>query len=436
MNSDARTLAVDIVVTLRDAGHEAFIVGGAVRDMVMGREPKDYDIATSASPAEVAAIFPRVEPVGAQFGVVLVLQEGIPFEVAMFRTEGVYRDGRRPNSVAPATLDEDLHRRDFTVNALIFDPVTDSVIDRFGGRDDIESGIIRTVGDPCSRFAEDRLRMLRAIRFATRLDFSIEESALAAIQKCAPDVGTVSAERIRDELIGIFCGPHPGRGLALLDETGLLQVVLPEVAAMKNVPQPEAFHPEGDVFEHTRLMLDHFGGGPVTLALAVLLHDVGKPSTITRTDRIRFNLHDKAGADIAGMVLRRLRFDRRTIDRVESLVRDHMRFKDVPQMRRATLRRFMAGEGFDELLALYRLDCLASHGSLDIHDSIVREREHEPALPEPLVSGVDLISMGFREGPEVGVALADIRELQLEGAITTTAAVLSRAAELLAQRER
>ena len=436
MTADTRSLAGDIVITLRDAGHEAHIVGGAVRDMVMGRKPKDYDIATNATPEEVAALFPRVEPVGARFGVSLVLREGIPFEVAMFRTEGVYHDGRRPSSVAPATLDEDLRRRDFTVNALIFDPVADRVIDRVGGFADIESGTIRTVGDPRERFAEDRLRMLRAVRFATRLEFDIEPSALAAIREHAPEVGTVSAERIGDELAGIFSGPHPGRGLELLDETGLLGAVLPEVAAMKGVPQPETFHPEGDVFEHTRLMLERFGGGTVTLAFAVLLHDVGKPLTITRTDRIRFNRHDEAGEEIARKMLQRLRFGRRTIDCVRSLVRDHMRFKDVPHMRRATLRRFMAGACFDELMELYRLDCLASHGSLDIHDCIVRERAHEAELPEPLVRGQDLLEMGYQEGPEVGSALADIREAQLDGAITKREEALNRAAELRTQRER
>ncbi len=423
--------AAAIVRRLRSAGYAAYVVGGAVRDMVIGCEPKDWDIATDAAPEEVAALFDRVIPVGERFGVSLVISGGIPFEVAMFRAEGAYRDGRRPESVAPAAAREDVLRRDFTINALLYDPVTDKIIDYVGGREDIDRRLIRTVGDPVHRFTEDKLRMLRAVRFAARLDFTVEPATFAAIRKIAPCVTEVSVERIGEELEGMFTGPHPDRALTLIDDSGLLATVLPEVAAMKGVPQPEAFHPEGDVFEHTRLMLAEFGGGAATLAFAVLLHDVGKPAVMTIEDRIRFNEHDEVGSEIAEGIMRRLRFSRRMCERVTLLVRNHMRFKDVTQMRRSTLRRFMSEDYFPELLELYRLDSIASHGSLDVYEHLIRERSREePSLPEPLISGRDLLAMGYESGPSLGAALREVRDAQLEGIVRTREGALSHAARL------
>ncbi len=422
--------ALSIISRLRDKGRRAFIVGGAVRDMVMGHEPKDFDIATDASPAEVERIFERVHPVGARFGVSLVMIGQNAFEVAMFRKDGVYEDGRRPGSVESSDEVEDVRRRDFTINALIYDPEEDRVIDHVGGVADIRKGIIRTVGDPFQRFGEDRLRMLRAVRFAARFGFTIEPATMEAIRMNAPRVLTVSAERIGDELAKMFSGPNPDRALTYLDESALLQVALPEVAAMKGVEQSPEHHPEGDVFTHTRLMLQLFGGGTVIMGFAVLLHDVGKPPTFTMTDRARFNRHDEIGAELAESILRRLRFDSETISRVSTLVRKHMQFMNVPRMRESTLRRFMAQPEFEELLELHRLDCLASHCDLSTYEflrnRIERQAEEDRplTLPPPLITGEDLIALGMKPGPEFGRILREVQDAQLEESLSTKSEAL------------
>jgi len=420
-----------IVERLRKAGFKSYIVGGAVRDMVMGFDPKDYDISTDASPEDVARLFKKVHQVGAQFGVSMVIVDKKAYEVARFRTDGVYEDGRRPSHIEPAGEFEDIQRRDFTINALMYDPFEDRILDNVNGINDIHNCIIRTVGDPFIRFSEDRLRMLRAVRFAAQFDFSIEPGTMESLKQLASTIQKISNERIGEELEKIFTGSHPGKALVLLDETGLLGEVLPEVKAMKNVKQPTQFHPEGDVFEHTRIMLEMFGGGSTTLAFGILLHDVGKPVTFSKTDRIRFNNHDEIGAEMAVCILKHLRYSRDVITRVKSFVKNHMRFIHAKEMRRSTLRRFMATEGFDELLELYRLDCMASHGSLDIYEYVKNqyttntEQTRNSALPEPLINGKDLIKLGYKPGPLFSTILKQVMDVQLEGTVTTRREAIS-----------
>lgn len=410
--------AQEIVRHLREAGYKAFIVGGAVRDIVMNVEPKDYDIVTDASTDEVSCLFERTNPVGKQFGVNIVVMGDDTFEVAQFRKDGLYKDGRRPVTVKTADEIEDVKRRDFTINGLLYDPEANRVIDHVSGIDDIHHGIIRTIGDPYERFTEDRLRILRAIRFATRFDFNIERETLEAIKYHAQHVKAVSSERIGEELAKMFSGNNPESALSLLDETGLLDALLPELAELKGVEQPPQFHPEGDVFTHTKRMLRIFGGGSVSLAFGILLHDIAKPVTFTKTDRIRFSHHEKAGAEMAGNILIRLRFGKETIVRVEALVKNHMRFVHVMQMKRSTLRRFMSLENFHEMLELYRIDCLASHGNLDIYTFLreeINKNKNTLELPKPLVNGNDLISLGYKQGPLLGTIMNRILDDQIEG---------------------
>ncbi len=433
--TDKKGEAFGIVQRLRGEGFQAFIVGGAVRDMVMGIPPKDYDIATDASPEEVERLFERVYPVGAKFGVSMVLLGKNTYEVAMFRRDGAYVDGRRPTRVDRSDEVEDVRRRDFTINALLYDPEKDRIYDHVGGVEDIQRGIIRSVGDPFQRFEEDRLRMLRAVRFAARFGFVIEPKTMEAIRRNAVRVVSVSFERIGEELSRMFTGSHPELALDLLDESGLLEVALPEVAALKGVEQSPEHHPEGDVYAHTRLMLKLFGGGSQVMAFAALLHDIGKPATFTLTDRARFNRHDEIGAEIAETVLRRLRFSGDTITRVHELVRKHMQFMNVPRMKRSTLLRFMARPDFGELLELHRLDCLASHCDLSTYDFLKgemrreREENHPLTLPEPLLRGDDLIALGMEPGPQFGEILREAMDAQLEGAIRTKDDALKMARE-------
>ncbi|MFA6472657.1 MAG: CCA tRNA nucleotidyltransferase [Candidatus Latescibacterota bacterium] len=417
--------AVEIVKTLRQVGFKAFIVGGAVRDMVMGKEPKDYDIATNAAPEEIERLFEHVYPVGAHFGVSVVRLGENLYEVAQFRKDGVYRDGRRPVSVEPAEECEDVKRRDFTINALIWDPVDDRIIDHVGGIEDIHNRIIRSVGDPVKRFGEDHLRMLRAVRFAARFGFSVEPGVMDAIRRNASLIFTVSCERIGDEICKMFTGPNPERALSLLDESGLLGEVLPEVSALKGVMQPPEYHPEGDVFEHTLLMLKMFGGGTTARAFGILFHDIGKPATFEMTDRARFNRHDEVGAEIAVRILKRLRFENAVISRVHDLVRKHMQFMNAPAMKRSTFRRFIGQPEFEDMLELYRLDILASHGKLDTYSLILEKIASERAnnktldLPERLVSGDDLVALGLESGPLFKTILEEVMDAQLEGRINT-----------------
>ncbi|MFC1561141.1 CCA tRNA nucleotidyltransferase [Candidatus Latescibacterota bacterium] len=426
MRSDTlKKNAYEITHRLREAGFEAFIVGGAVRDMVMDVEPKDYDIATDASTDEVSKLFERTYPVGTKFGVSIVKYGNNSYEVARFRTEGKYENGRRPSSVKPAGEVEDVKRRDFTINALLYDPENDQIIDHVSGIEDINNKIIRTIGNPVRRFAEDHLRMLRAVRFAARLNFTIEHDTMEAIKHNAIKINEVSSERIGEELSKMFSGKNPDKALSLLDETGLLKIVLPEVDSLKGIEQPPRYHPEGDVFTHTYLMLNKFGGGTVTLAFGILLHDIAKSVTFSKSDRIRFSRHDEVGKEITGKILRRLRFNNEIITRVQALVKNHMRFANVPSMKRSTLRRFIALDGFDEMLELFRLDCLASHGNLDTYNFLKREIESEQKennslkLPEPLVSGKDLISLGYKPGPLFNTIIKRVLDSQIEGILSS-----------------
>jgi poly(A) polymerase len=430
----SRETAAEIVRRLRQSGFEAYLAGGCVRDMLLGRAPADYDIATSAPPEEVRRLFPRTVDVGAQFGVVQVIMPDGTYEVTTYRTEGPYLDGRHPSSVSFASLREDAERRDFTVNGLYWDPESGEVLDFVGGREDLRARVIRAIGDPFSRFAEDKLRMLRAVRQAAELGFEIDPGTREAIRQLRGGLREVSPERVRDEVVRLLTGPDPSRGLLLLRDTGLLDVILPEVAAEVGVPQPPEFHPEGDVFDHTRLALAHLRSPSPTLAMATLLHDVGKPVTATYADRIRFHRHDEVGAEIARRVMERLRFSRREVDRVVRLVRQHMVFKDLPHMREARARRILADEIFPELLELYRVDCLASHGDLSTYEwakARAEEVRKEPSPPPRLVTGHDLLAMGLRPGPRVGEVLRAVEDARLEGRVQTREEALALARQLV-----
>ncbi len=416
-------LSARIIRELRARGRQAYLVGGCVRDLLLGREPGDYDVATDARPEEVSALFPRSQFVGAHFGVVLVRQNGAEVEVATFRSDHAYRDGRRPEAVAFETDPrQDVIRRDFTINGLLMDPRTGEVLDFVGGRRDLESRTIRAIGDPGVRFGEDHLRMLRAIRFAARFGFEIEEATFDAIRRLHEKIRLISAERVRDELVRILTEGGARRGFELLDESGLLADILPEVAAMKGVPQPREFHPEGDVWIHTLMMLGGMREPSPELALAVLLHDVGKPPTFRVADRIRFDDHAEVGARMAAAILSRLRFSNNQIGRVEQMIANHLRFKDVTKMRESKLKRFMRMENFDEHLELHRLDCEMSHGMLDNYEFLKRklaEAPREELKPRPLLNGHDLIAAGYKPGPLFSRILSAVEDAQLEGEIHT-----------------
>jgi len=410
---------------LRESGHIAYFAGGCVRDMVRGLTPKDYDIATDARPEAVQNLFARTFAVGAHFGVIIVLENGFQFEVATFRSDDAYIDGRHPSAVHFSSPEEDAQRRDFTINGMFYDPVADKVIDLVGGRADIEAKLVRAIGDPAQRFAEDRLRMLRAVRFATVLDYEIEKQTWDALLTNAASISQISAERIRDELVRIFLSPNRVRGWDLLDSSGLMRAILPEVDAMKGVLQPEQFHPEGDVFVHTRLMLLLLPEKvSVQLVFAVLFHDVAKPVTarMDKTGRIRFNEHDRIGAQMTEAIMRRLRFSGDEIEATVEMVSQHMVFKDAPRMRVAKLKRFMARPTFEEELELHRVDCESSHRNLDNYEFLLRKREeftNEPIIPAPLVRGDDLIALGLKPGPKFGEILEAVETRQLEGTLRT-----------------
>jgi len=442
--------AIEITRSLRRAGFQAYLVGGCVRDLVMGRVPKDYDITTDATPAEVCQLFPQSLTVGAQFGVVVVPRPEGNVEVATFRTDGRYADGRHPVEIRYArTAQEDVRRRDFTINGLLLDPLAGSLEaglqDHVGGLADIHTGIVRTIGDPVERFREDHLRMMRAVRFAARFQFQIDPAAGEAIRRLAPQMVGVSQERMRDEIIKILTEGQARRGFELLDETGLLAIVLPEVKAMQGVAQPPEFHPEGDVWTHTMMMLEGLPSpapaqGPQslewlsspratspsrppltpTLALGVLLHDVGKPPTFTVRERIRFDNHVEVGAKMAEDICHRLRLSWHETERVVELVRHHLRFKDFPQMRRSTQLRFLRLDGFAEHLELHRLDCLSSHRHLENYEMarrLLAETPPQVIKPAPLLGGDDLIDQGFSPGPLFKQILRTVEDAQLEGKI-------------------
>ncbi len=416
-----RERAARVVRRLREQSYQAYLVGGCVRDLLLEREPADYDVATDAQPDTVLRLFPGALAVGAQFGVVLVVEEGEQIAVATFRNDGPYPDGRHPQQVSYThEAREDVLRRDFTINGLLYDPFEQRILDYIGGEADLRAGIIRTIGAAEQRFAEDRLRMLRAVRFAARFGFRIEEETWQAIRRLHAGILQVSRERVRDEIVKILTEGGARRGFELLEESGLLADLLPEIAAMKGVAQPPEFHPEGDVWTHTLMMLEGLRNPTPTLALGVLLHDVGKPPTFRVAERIRFDNHAPVGARMAEKICGRLRLSRRDTDQVVALVEHHLRFKDVPQMRPATLKRFLQVDRFEEHLELHRLDCLSSHRNLETWEFMRRklaELTQEEIRPKPLVTGEDLIEMGHQPGPRFKEILRAVEDAQLEGQV-------------------
>ncbi len=421
-----------LVQRLRDAGHVAYYAGGCVRDRLLGQVPHDYDIATDARPEQVQELFRRTYAVGAAFGVIVVVEDGHDFQIATFRSDAAYIDGRHPSGVVFTTPREDAERRDFTVNGMFFDPLAGEVIDHVGGQRDLAAKVLRAIGDPDARFREDRLRMLRAVRFATVLGFEIDPTTWAAVCANAAHIHDVSAERIREELVKTLVHPNRLRGFDLLDQCGLLHEILPEMDALKGCTQPEQFHPEGDVFVHTRIMLDLLPPREVSVPLvfSVLLHDIDKPTTrtIDETGRIRFNAHDRLGARTTERIMERLRFSRSEIDATVEAVAQHMVFKDVQQMRVAKLKRFMARPHFDDEMELHRVDCTSSHGLLDNYDFLRAKRDefaNEPLIPEPLITGDDLIALGFAPGPRFKEILEAVQSRQLEGMLTDRESALA-----------
>ncbi len=428
--------ALGLARCLAKAGFQAFWVGGCVRDARLGQAPTDYDIATDATPDEIEHLFRKTIPVGKQFGVIMVLEAGHEYQVATFRAEGDYADGRRPGSVRFTDAREDTLRRDFTINGLFYDPLADELHDWVGGQADLEARRIRTIGDPAERFGEDRLRLLRAVRFAVQLGFEIEPATFAVVQQHAAAIREVSAERIRDELLKLFRPSHAARGLDLLHESRLLPEVLPELAATIGCEQPPEYHPEGDVFTHIRLMLSHLpADAGTTLIWSVLMHDIAKPATLRRDGgRIRFLGHEKVGATMALEIMNRLRFPKAESAAVKTCVRHHMQLKDAQQMRPATLRKLFLRPTFPVELALHRLDSLASSGKLDNFEFLeakLGEFQDQPELQKPLVDGGDLIALGQVPGAELGRLLSDIRDRQLAGELTTREKALAWAREVL-----
>ena len=421
-----RDLANSVCDTLRQNGYQALFVGGCVRDLLLGREPADFDVTTDAPPERVMSLFPESVGVGAQFGVVLVPRDGLKVEVATFRSDVGYSDGRHPDRVVySTTAKEDVQRRDFTINGLLMRHDTAEVLDFVGGQADLKAGILRTIGEPSRRFAEDKLRMLRAVRFAARFRFIIEPATIVAIRRHAAEIGQVSAERLHDELTKLLTEGAARRGFELLDDTGLLQQLLPEIAAMKGVEQPPEFHPEGDVWIHTLLMIEQLPEGcSPTLAWGVLLHDVGKPPAfkpVSETgDRIRFDGHVEVGVRMAQDICRRLRFSNEETEQITALVANHMRFKDVAQMRTSTLKRFVRLPRFDEHLELHRLDCLSSHRRLESYGFVQRflaETPPDQVHPPRLLTGDDLQQMGYVPGPLFSEILRSLEDAQLEGRV-------------------
>jgi poly(A) polymerase len=413
---------------LRRNGFQALLVGGCVRDLLLGREPADYDVTTDATPEEVMKLFPESVAVGAQFGVILIPRDGLKVEVATFRSDVGYSDGRHPDRVVfSKTPEEDVQRRDFTINGLLMRHDSGEVLDFVNGQADLKAKIVRAIGEPGRRFAEDKLRMMRAVRFAARFGFEIEAETFRAVRKHVAEIHQVSPERLCDELTKLLTEGAARRGFELLDETWLLQRVLPEIAAMKGVEQPPQYHPEGDVWIHTRMMLEGLpAGSSPTLAWGVLLHDVGKPPTfrpVSETgDRIRFDGHVEVGVRMAEEICKRLRFSNEETEQILALVNNHMRFKDVESMRTSTLKKFVRQPHFDEHLALHRLDCLSSNRHLEAYEFVQRfiaETPPEQVRPERVLTGDDLQSMGFKPGPLFSEILGAVEEAQLEGEVRT-----------------
>jgi poly(A) polymerase len=446
--SDGKAHAIQIVRTLRERGFQAYLCGGCVRDLLLDREPADYDVTSDATPDQVMRIFPETYAVGAQFGVVLVpiprssdpggghaerADEAPPsevrnpasakasvVEVATFRSDVSYSDGRHPDKVRfSKDPREDVERRDFTINGLLMDPISGEVLDFVEGRRDLAAHMVRAIGDPERRFVEDKLRVLRAVRFAARFGYAIDPPTFAAVRKLAPQIRQVSQERVRDELTKMLTEGQPHRAFLLLDESGLLPQVLPEISAMKGVEQPPQYHPEGDVFVHTLLLLENLPRScPATLAWGALLHDVGKPPTFrVAPDRIRFDGHVEVGVKMAEEICRRLRFSNDDTEQILALVDNHMRFAHVLQMKESTLKKFLRMPRFDEHLELHRADCLSSHGDLSAYN-FAREKlasiPPETMRPAPLVTGDDLIAAGYVPGPRFKEILSAVEDGQLE----------------------
>ena len=437
MSADSpQSIAKKIVARLRKAGFAAFWVGGCVRDYLLGREPWDIDIATDARPEQIEALFKRTIAVGKKFGVIIVVENEHDFQVATFRSDEGYHDGRRPEKVVFGDARADAVRRDFTVNALFYDPISKTTYDWVGGQDDLLAKIIRTIGRPEERFGEDHLRLLRAVRFAAQLNFEIEAETFAAVKRFAPKIKLISSERIRDELLKLFRPPYAARGLDLLRDSGLMEHVLPELCPTITCAQSPDFHPEGSVYNHIRLMLEQLpANAPATLPWAAILHDIGKPPTASldeTTGAIHFYGHEKVGAEMAAQILNRLRFSKKELDEIVACVRQHMQFKDVKQMRKATLRRLLMRETFPLELQLHKLDCLGSHRSLEHYDFLVeqaKELKKKPRIRPPLLTGKDLITLGMKPGPEMGALLHEIRDKQLSEELKT-----KRAAKTWAQK--
>ena len=416
---ESEALARAVIAKLREAGHQAYLVGGSVRDLLLGAQPKDFDVSTDARPERIMGLFPQSGQVGAHFGVVLVRDAGAQVEVATFRSDHEYADGRRPASVHfESDPREDVLRRDFTINGLMMEAATGEVLDYVGGRADLERRVVRAIGDPDARFLEDHLRLLRAVRFAARLRFEIESATFEAMARHHALILKVAAERVREELTRILTEGGARRGFELLDASGMLADLLPEVAAMKGVGQPPEFHPEGDVWTHTLLLLEGLGRATPTLAWGALLHDVGKPPTFRVAERIRFNGHVEEGVKLAHGILTRLRFSRDDMEQVEALIANHMRFKDAHRMKQSTLKCFLRMPDFGEHLELHRLDCLAGNRNLENYELVKRKLEELPAeqlKPPPLVTGTDLIAEGYEPGPRFAEMLAAVEDAQLEG---------------------
>lgn len=432
--------ALEILKQIRKAGFTAFFAGGSVRDKLLGRAAKDYDIATSARPEQIETLFPKTVAVGKAFGVIVVVQDGIETEVATFRTDGGYQDGRRPGSVHFCSTEEDAERRDFTVNGMFYDPLEDRIIDCVGGQEDLREKIIRAIGDPEKRFAEDHLRMLRAVRFAHTLGFTIEPATRAAIQKHAHGLKKISAERIENEFSRILTESlRPGDALRELVALELMAHIIPDVLPLIGQEQPPQFHPEGDVFEHTVLMLNRISSGQTEipdgssfkkiLAYSVLLHDIGKPATAVRAaDRLRFHGHDRKSAEMAGQILRRLKLPSKEIKQIVTAIDRHMHFKDVPKMNRSTLRKLMGAETFALELELHRIDCEGSHGLLDNYHYLLEkadEMKNEPILPERWITGKDLKEFGVEPGPRMGTLIQQAYDAQLENRFETREELLA-----------
>lgn len=420
--------AITIIKKLRKQGFKAFFAGGCVRDQIMGNQSDDIDIATSAKPEAVLKLFPKTFEKGKAFGVTSVMIGKQEFEVATFRKEGKYSDGRHPDHVEWTDDREDALRRDFTINGLFYDPIEKRIIDYVGGQKDIRDKMVRTIGDARQRFEEDKLRMMRAVRFATRFQYTLDPKAGEAILEMSPKIVEVSPERIRDELIKILTQEYANKGLDLLSELGLLKIILPEIEAMKGVRQPPQFHPEGDVYVHTLLLFKNLKP-PVSpeLAMGALLHDVGKPPTYIVKERIRFDGHTDVGAEMTRKILRRLRFSNKQVEHISSMVRQHLQFMNVKKMRKSTLKRFLSQEGFTDHLELHRLDCLACHGILENYDFCkqkLHEFDQEPHRQKPLINGKDLIKLGFVPGPLFKKILTDIETMTLEEIIKTKQSAL------------